>query len=132
MSGRCVFLFTVSGGGIFAALTQVVTKGWPAVARTEIAATTMSDRPTLHFLAKVAARVCLILAIMILEIPFIQMAEGLCALVLMPILMLATLVILGYIWWWSEPKIVRELFSLLCPCFLSQAQVTPQRPDYIV
>ncbi|KAB8104488.1 hypothetical protein EE612_037420, partial [Oryza sativa] len=64
---------------------------------------TMSDRPTLHFLAKVAARVCLILAIMILEIPFIQMAEGLCALVLMPILMLATLVILGYIWWWSEP-----------------------------
>uniref|UniRef100_A0A0E0HX83 40S ribosomal protein S18 n=1 Tax=Oryza nivara TaxID=4536 RepID=A0A0E0HX83_ORYNI len=120
---REVFLFTTSGGIFFvlAALTKVITNGWPPVARTlfalftvcvviflaagSVATTTMSDRPKLHFLAKVAARVSLIIAIMILEIPFIQMATGLSALVFAPILMIATLIILGYIWWWSEPDI---------------------------
>nr|BAC24849.1 hypothetical protein [Oryza sativa Japonica Group]BAD30792.1 hypothetical protein [Oryza sativa Japonica Group] len=75
----------------------------------------MSDRPKLHFLAKVAARLSLILAIMMLEIPFIQMAAGLSALVFAPILMVITLIILGCIWWWSEPEIVCRFRLFLSP-----------------
>ncbi|BAT00264.1 Os07g0173601 [Oryza sativa Japonica Group] len=140
---REVFLFTTSGGIFFvlAALTKVITNGWPPVARTlfalftvcvviflaagSVATTTMSDRPKLHFLAKVAARVSLIIAIMILEIPFIQMATGLSALVFAPILMIATLIILGYIWWWSEPDIVCACFCRICRS-RGQVQVNPE------
>lgn len=90
-----------------------------------IATTTMSDRPKLHFLAKVAARLSLILAIMMLEIPFIQMAAGLSALVFAPILMVITLIILGCIWWWSEPEIVCRLMNSLF-CRHRQVQVIPE------
>uniref|UniRef100_A0A0E0HX91 Uncharacterized protein n=1 Tax=Oryza nivara TaxID=4536 RepID=A0A0E0HX91_ORYNI len=150
---REVFLFTVAIG-IFlalAALTKVITNGWPMVCRTllapfsvcviillaagAIAATTMSNHPTLHFLSKVAARVSLIFGIMILEVPFIQMAAGLSAHVFAPIFMMATLVVLGYIWWRSEPDVVRALYSPFCSCFLRshrQVQVTPQAADYNV
>uniref|UniRef100_A0A0E0LHP4 Uncharacterized protein n=1 Tax=Oryza punctata TaxID=4537 RepID=A0A0E0LHP4_ORYPU len=137
---REVFLFTASGAIFFAlaALTKLITNGWPLVARilfalftvcvvillAAIAATTinMSGHPALNLLSKVAARVCLIFGIMILEIPFIQMATGLSALVFAPILMIATLIILGYIWWRSEPDIV-------CACFgrsRGQGQVNPE------
>uniref|UniRef100_A0A0E0LHP5 Uncharacterized protein n=1 Tax=Oryza punctata TaxID=4537 RepID=A0A0E0LHP5_ORYPU len=150
---REVFLFTVAIG-IFlalAALAKVITNGWPMVYRTlfapfsvcviillaagAIAATTMSNHPTFHLLAKVAARVSLIFGIMILEIPFIQMAAGLSALVFAPIFMMATLIVLGYIWWRSEPDVVRALYSPFSSCFLRshrQVQVTPEAADYNV